>query len=65
LPYLNLLLAIDPEAAVERLTRARLHQQLGDKAAAAADVRWLTEHFPEEGPDQLRQQLEQWLDSLQ
>jgi serine protease Do len=65
MPYLNLLLAIDPEAAVERLTRARLHQRLGDKAAAAADVRWLTEHFPEQGPDQLRQQLEQWLESLQ
>ncbi len=65
LPYLNLLLAIDPESAVERLTRARMHQRLGDKAAAAADVRWLTEHFPEEGPDQLRQQLEHWLESLQ
>lgn len=65
LPYLNLLLAIDPESAVERLTRARMHQRLGDKPAAAADVRWLMEHFPEEGPDQLRLQLEQWLNSLQ
>jgi regulator of sirC expression with transglutaminase-like and TPR domain len=65
LPYLNLVLALDPEAAVERLTRARLHQRLGDKETAAADVRWLTEHFPEQGPEQLRQQLEQWLESLQ
>ena len=65
LPYLNLLLAIDPEAAVERLTRARLNQRLGDKGAAADDVRWLMEHFPEEGPDPLRRQLGQWLESLQ
>lgn len=64
LPYLDLLLSIDPQAAVERLTRARMNQRLGHKEAAAQDVEWLMENFPEDGPEQLRLQLEQWLDAL-
>ncbi|HRJ11301.1 MAG TPA: transglutaminase-like domain-containing protein, partial [Prosthecobacter sp.] len=64
LPYLDLLLSIDPQAAVERLTRARMNQRLGHKDAAARDVEWLMENFPQDGPDQLRLQLEQWLDAL-
>ena len=64
IPYLNLWLALDPSAAMERITRARIHEQAGDKEAASLDVRWLTENFPEDGPVEARLQLEQWLRSL-
>jgi regulator of sirC expression with transglutaminase-like and TPR domain len=64
LPYLNLLLALDPSAALERITRARLNEQNGDPEAASVDVQWLTENFPEDGPVEAKLQLEQWLRSL-
>ncbi|MDZ4287349.1 MAG: transglutaminase family protein, partial [Prosthecobacter sp.] len=64
IPYLNLVLALDPSAAVERITRARINEQAGDKDAASVDVLWLTENFPDDGPLETRQQLQQWLRSL-
>ncbi|HYF33749.1 MAG TPA: transglutaminase-like domain-containing protein, partial [Prosthecobacter sp.] len=64
IPYLNLLLALDPSAAMERITRARINEQVGDKEAASLDVTWLKENFPEDGPIEARLQLEQWLRSL-
>ncbi len=64
LPYLDLTVAIDPDASVERLTRAQVNQRLGDKAAARADVQWLVEHFPESGPEEFRSKLDEWLQSL-
>jgi serine protease Do len=64
LPYLNLVLAVDPDSAMERLTRAQMNQRTGDKAAARLDVQWLIENFPEEGPVELREQLERWLRQL-
>ena len=64
LPYLNLLLAVDPASAVERITRARMNERLGRRAEAVQDVLWLTENFPEDGPEELRQQLDGWLKSL-
>lgn len=64
LPYLDLVLAIDPKAAVERLTRAQLRQRIGEKAAAREDVSWLIDNFPENGPPELIQQLDQWMQSL-
>ena len=64
LPYLNLFLAVEPESAVERFTRAQMLQRLGDKVAAKQDVQWLLEHFPENGPDEQRLLLGQWLESL-
>lgn len=64
LPYLDLLLAIDPKAAAERFTRARARQQLGEKAGAREDVEWLIKNFPEDGPPELMQQLERWRQSL-
>lgn len=64
LPYLDLVLAIDPGAAAERLTRAQLRQRLGEKAAAREDVGWLIENFPDDGPSELIQQLDQWMQSL-
>lgn len=64
LPYLDLVIALDPEAAVQRITRARMKERLGFRSEAAADVRWLTEHFPENGPDEVRNQLLDWLETL-
>ncbi|WP_395718200.1 trypsin-like peptidase domain-containing protein [Prosthecobacter sp.] len=64
LPYLDLVLAIDPKAAVERLTRAQMRQRLGEKAGAREDVSWLIENFPEDGPPELMQQLDRWMQSL-
>lgn len=64
LPYLNLLLAVDPASAVERITRARMNERLGRRDEAVQDVLWLTENFPEDGPEELRQQLDSWLKSL-
>ena len=58
LPYLDLVLAIDPKAAAERLTRAQLRQRLGQKAAAREDVSWLIDNFPDDGPPELIQQLD-------
>ncbi|MCW0216819.1 MAG: transglutaminase-like domain-containing protein, partial [Prosthecobacter sp.] len=65
MPYLDLSVALDPDAAVQRITRARMKERLGLKQEAAEDVRWLTEHFPEDGPGDIRGQLQDWLDSLE
>ncbi|MFN0078794.1 MAG: trypsin-like peptidase domain-containing protein [Prosthecobacter sp.] len=64
LPYLNLVLAIDPTSAAERLTRAQMRQRLGEKAGAREDIRWLIDNFPNDGPPELIQQLDVWLQSL-
>jgi regulator of sirC expression with transglutaminase-like and TPR domain len=64
LPYLDLVLAIDPKAAAERLTRAQLRQRLGQKAAAREDVSWLIENFADDGPPELIQQLDRWMQTL-
>lgn len=65
LPYLDLVIALDPDAAVQRITRARMKERLGFRQEAAEDVRWLTEHFPEDGPGEVRTQLQQWLETLE
>ncbi|HMJ91862.1 MAG TPA: transglutaminase family protein, partial [Candidatus Acidoferrum sp.] len=41
LRYLDVILTLEPESAVDRLNRARLRLQSGDNAAAKEDVRWL------------------------
>lgn len=64
LPYLDLTVAIDPEASVERITRAQMNQRLGEKAAAREDVQWLIEHFPDTGPEEFRAKLDEWMQSL-
>jgi len=64
LPYLDLTVALNPEAHVERLTRAQVRQRIGDKAAAREDVQWLLEHFPASGPEEFRVRLDEWLQSL-
>ena len=47
LRYVDLLLAISPEDAQERLSRALLNVQLGDGEAAKPDLEWLFEKKPE------------------
>jgi regulator of sirC expression with transglutaminase-like and TPR domain len=60
MPYLNLLLTIDPHAFRERFTRARLREFTGDQLGAAADVGWLIEHPPEELDEMHRRDLNEW-----
>lgn len=62
--YLNLVVALDPKAAVERITRARVHERMGDKVAASLDVQWLMENFPDDGPEETRRKLDEWLQTL-
>jgi regulator of sirC expression with transglutaminase-like and TPR domain len=47
LRYLNAIVTVNPEAAVERGLRAGLRYQTGDRAGALQDVDWLLEHEPE------------------
>ncbi len=63
LPYLNLVLALEPESPPERFARARLRQSAGDKPGASADVQWLLDNS-EALPPGVRGQLEQWQQSL-
>ncbi len=63
-PYFNLLLAVEPDAFRERLTRARMRETFGDRSGAAGDIGWLLEHPPKEfGEDQL-DALAEWMGRL-
>ena len=64
LPYLDLVLALDPAPNSERLTRALLREKLGDRAGARTDVLWLMEHLPESLTEEQRETLHQWLERL-
>lgn len=64
MPYLDLSIALDPEASVQRINRARMNERLGFRDEAAEDVRWLAEHFPENGPEEIKDQLLKWLETL-
>lgn len=64
LPYFNLILAVDPKSLPERDIRSQIHERLGDKAAARADLQWLIEHFPEDGDPSVLQQLDSRMQSL-
>ena len=46
LRYLDVIVALNPDSAFDRLSRARLHMQRGDAAAAKVDLQWLIEHEP-------------------
>lgn len=61
LPYLNMLLAVSPEESGERLSRAVLLYQAGQKKEAKEDIQWLVTKKPE-GIDIER--LQQWLDKI-
>jgi len=61
---LDPLLALDPEAASERLSRAMARERLGDREGARGDVGWLLGHLPEGVREDRREMLEQWLEKL-
>lgn len=65
LPYLNLLLELEPDSAADRFTRAMLRGMGGDKPGAREDVQWLISQAASNLSDEQRFQLQQWLDSLQ
>jgi regulator of sirC expression with transglutaminase-like and TPR domain len=64
LPYLDLVVALDPEPNSERLTRALLREKLGDRRGARTDVLWLIEHLPGSVTEEQRETLHQWLERL-
>jgi serine protease Do len=65
LPYLEIALALDPDAARERLARAFIRENLGDRSAASEDVRWMLEHLPPGLGEERRETLERWLARLE
>ena len=46
LRYLDVIVALNPDSAPDRWSRARLQMQRGDVAAAKVDLQWLIEHEP-------------------
>lgn len=63
-PYFNLLLALDPSAFRERLTRARMREISGDPDGAAEDIEWLVAHPPKEFDETQHNALGDWLARL-
>lgn len=64
MPYLNLILTIEPASGAERFSRARLREFRGDKAGAREDVGWLLENPPAEISDEDLEKLDRWFRSL-
>jgi regulator of sirC expression with transglutaminase-like and TPR domain len=64
LPYLDLLIALDPDAGRERLSRAMIREFQGNRSGAAEDVGWMLEHLPEGIRANQREMLEEWLRKL-
>ena len=46
LRYLDLILAISPDSAMDHLDRARLRLQGGDRNGARSDFKWLLDNDP-------------------
>jgi len=61
LRYLDVILTLEPESAIDRVNRARLRAQAGDNARAKEDVRWLLDH---ETPGIDLERLAEWYRSL-
>jgi regulator of sirC expression with transglutaminase-like and TPR domain len=64
LPYLDLLIALDPDAGRERLSRAMIREFQGNRTGAAEDVGWMLEHLPDGIRANQREMLEEWLRKL-
>ena len=47
LKYLDVIVALNPDSAADRLSRARLQMQRGDGAAAKVDLKWLLDRAPD------------------
>jgi serine protease Do len=46
LRYLDLVVALNPEPALDRLTRGMLRLRLGDTPGAREDLKWLLDEAP-------------------
>ena len=44
LRYLDVIVALNPDSAGDRLQRARVQMQRGENAAAKEDLRWVLDH---------------------
>ena len=64
LPYMDLLIALDPDAGRERLSRAMIRELQGNRIGAAEDVGWMLEHLPDGVQARQREMLEEWLQKL-
>ena len=64
LPYLDLLIALDPDAGRERLSRAMIRELQGNRIGAAEDVGWMLEHLPDGIQTRQREMLEEWFQKL-
>ena len=64
MPYLDLILSLDPSSLPERFNRAVLRDSRADKRGAREDVGWLLEHLPEGTPPEQADRLRDWFDSL-
>lgn len=64
LPYMDLLIALDPDAGRERLSRAMIRELQGNRLGAAEDVGWMLEHLPDGLEARQREMLEEWLQKL-
>ena len=47
LKYLDTILALSPDSAVDRLMRARLRIQTRDTPGAREDLKWILDHQPD------------------
>ncbi len=64
LPYMDLLIALDPDAGRERLSRAMIRELQGNRIGAAEDVGWMLEHLPDGIQTRQREMLEEWFQKL-
>ena len=64
LPYLDLLIALDPDAGRERLSRAMIRELQENRIGAAEDVGWMLEHLPDGIQTRQREMLEEWFQKL-
>lgn len=64
LPYMDLLIALDPDAGRERLSRAMIRELQGNRLGAAEDVGWMLEHLPDGIETRQREMLEEWFQKL-
>jgi regulator of sirC expression with transglutaminase-like and TPR domain len=64
LPYLDLVIALDPEPNRERVARAMVLERVGDRRGALEDVRWVLEKGHGSLSDDQQEMLQRWVQRL-
>ena len=64
LPYLDLIIALDPEPNRERVARAMVRERLGDRNGSIEDVRWVLEKGHGSLSEDQQEMLQRWLHRL-